>query len=164
MTAARSTPPSAAARRIASQSAGSRNGCTPASLMPGIGGMSGCEPVASDELVERELVDVVEPEHAALGVDPGDHAADEQLDAVVGVPLGGRSCERLRVLAADEDLRQPDAVVRRAALAADQRDRDVAVALAQRLADRLAGDAAADDDNPGAHASHRGEPGFPDVP
>ena len=116
----------AAARRIASQSAGSRNGCTPSRSMPGIGGISGCEPVAMTSLSKRQLVDVVEPEHAALGVDPRDHAADEQLDVVVGVPLARAQLERLGILAADEDLRQPDAVVRRAALAADERDGDVA--------------------------------------
>ena len=50
MTAARATPPAAAATRIASQSAGSRKGCTPASVIPGIGGMSGWEPVARTSL------------------------------------------------------------------------------------------------------------------
>ena len=116
------------------------------------------------ELVERELVDVVEAEHAALGVDPRDDPADEQLDVVVGVPLGGAQLERLRVLAADEDLRQPHAVVRGAALAADERDRDVAVALAQGFTDRLAGDPSTDDDDAAVHGSIVGQTGFLGVP
>ena len=69
-----------------------------------------------DELVERELVDVVDAEHPARGVDPGDHPADHELDLVVGVPLRRAQLERLRVLAADEDLRQAHPVVWRAGL------------------------------------------------
>ncbi len=117
------------------------------------------------EALEAQLVGVVEPEHAALGVDPGDRAADEQVDVVVGEPLGGTQRERLRVLPRDEDLRQPDAIVRCAALAADERDGDVAIALAERLADGLAGDSSADDDDPPVHVSTMvGQAGFLGVP
>ena len=117
-----------------------------------------------DELVVAQLVDVVEAEHAALGVDPRDHPADDELDVVVLVPLRRAQLQRLRILAADEDLRQPDAVVGRRALAADQRDRDVGVALAQRFAYGLAGDSSADDHDPTAHASIVREAGFLTVP
>jgi hypothetical protein len=80
------------------------------------------------EPVERQLLDVVEPEQAALDVDPGDRAADHERDVLIVVPLRRAQLQRLRVLAGDEDLRQPDAVVRRARLAADERDRDRGVA------------------------------------
>ena len=114
-----------------------------------------------DELVVAQLVDVVEAEHPALGVDPRDHPADDEVDVVVLVPLGRAQLQRLRILAADEDLRQPHAVVRRHALAADQRDRDVGIAFAQCFAYGLAGDSAADDHDPMAHVRHGAGGGFP---
>ena len=60
---------------------------------------------------------------------------------------GGRSCRVAGVLARDEDLGQAHPVVRQRGLAADQRDRDVGIALAHGLADGLPGDAPADDDD-----------------
>ena len=66
-----------------------------------------------DELVIAQLVDVVEAEQLALGVDPRDRPADDEVDVVVLVPLGRTQLQRLRILAADEDLRQADAIVRR---------------------------------------------------
>jgi hypothetical protein len=104
-----------------------------------------------DELVEGAFLDVVDPEDAAIVVDPRDLAADEQLDVVVGEPLGRTQLERFRVLAGDEDLRQPHAVVGGAGLRADERKLDVAIACAHGFADRLAGDPPTDDDDPGAH-------------
>ena len=116
-----------------------------------------------DELVVGEVLAVVEVDDTRLGVDRRHPAAEHELDVVVGVPLRRTQLQRLGILAGNEDLRQAHAVVRRARLAADERDRDVAIAVTECFTDSLAGDAPADDHDRVAHAASLEDRDFPSV-
>ena len=114
---------------------------------PGIGGTSASEPVASTQRSNGSAVAVVERGTRRPGRAPSTRAPTRTSTPcssyhVVGAQLQVVGAPRRRAGRASDD-----AVVREPRLLADQRQRRQGVALAQLLADRLAGDAAADDDD-----------------
>ncbi|HEX8159620.1 MAG TPA: hypothetical protein VF526_19735, partial [Solirubrobacteraceae bacterium] len=113
------------------------------------------------QLLKATLLDIVDSEDTAIMINPRDPTPDKQLDIVVGVPLNRTQLQALRILPRHEDLRQTHTIIRRARLPADNRNLDVPIERAQRLADRLTSDPPTDDDNPGAHISHGARRGFP---
>ena len=99
--------------------------------------------------VQDRALGVGERRGARVGVERHDPGARAQCEAVVLIPGVGPQPQSLERRARLEQRAEADAVVGLVRLAADERDRDVRVAGADGLADRLARDAAADDQDPG---------------
>ena len=82
------------------------------------------------------------------GIERDGRVAEPQLDAVLGVPGGGPQRERVVVHRARQALLgERRAVVGQPPLVADERDRAVVAAPAQRLGAALRGEAGADEDD-----------------
>ena len=100
-------------------------------------------PGAQHGTVEAERLAPVGRGDAGVGIEVGDPRAQADVNPVIGVPRLRTELESGHPVAGDaEQLAEVDPVIREVRLAAHERDR--AVAACQLLADRLAGDPAAD--------------------
>ena len=117
--------------------------------MPGIGGTSASEPVHRTARSKRSVARRRRASRARVGVERRDARA-ERGPSIRAVLVPAR---RAAAAGRSASGSPPSSVASRtrsygqARLAADQRQRHVRVALAERLADRLAGDPAADDED-----------------
>jgi hypothetical protein len=113
------------------------------------GSVCGCPPVARSARSYSYVLAVVVRRRVRVGVESDDPAVEPEVDPV----LVGLAPDRVLFLALPERLRKGRARVGGVLLVADEHDRAVGVALADRLRRRVARHSTADDQIPVRHCS-----------